>query len=308
MAISESCTISGTPFASISSFHKKVSKLGRTPPSICMRDQSCKMNSFATKRTARIRFGIFAVSGDSSITPRVDVRFPSDYFELLQQEIEFPTAGLESVPGDGEGGIEMTESMLLIRGFCDRFIAPEKATRTRIFFPEANEVDFARQSVFGGSSVKLDYLTKPSLFEDFGFVTKIRMADRVKPEDEIFLVAYPYFNVNEMLVVEELYKEAVVDTDRKLIIFNGELDRIRSGYYPPFFYPKLGALSKSFLPKIETVYYVHNFKGRNGGTLFRSYPGPWQVLRKVRGNYICVHQQEEMPSLKEVALDILPSV
>jgi len=32
-----------------------------------------------------------------------------------------------------------------------------------------------------------------------------------------------------MLVVEELYKEAVVNTDRKLIIFNGELDRIRSG-------------------------------------------------------------------------------
>ena len=85
------------------------------------------------------------------------------------------------------------------------------------------------------------------------------MADRVKPEDELFLVAYPYFNVNgiihsnitilltlytsgsflcgvflfcpnsEMLVVEELYKEAVVNTDRKLIIFNGELDRIRSG-------------------------------------------------------------------------------
>jgi len=87
------------------------------------------------------------------------------------------------------------------------------------------------------------------------------MADRVKPEDESFLVAYPYFNVNglpslfclslgyplhqwsiklgltslviwwftEMLVVEELYKEAVVGTNRKLIIFNGELDRIRSG-------------------------------------------------------------------------------
>lgn len=32
-----------------------------------------------------------------------------------------------------------------------------------------------------------------------------------------------------MLVVEELYKEAVVGTNRKLIIFNGELDRIRSG-------------------------------------------------------------------------------
>ncbi|KAH7863101.1 hypothetical protein Vadar_013363 [Vaccinium darrowii] len=182
-------------------------------------------------------------NGDASLG--FNVPFPKDYLELLEQakeatelalkdnkqlmEIEFPTAGLESVPGDGEGGIEMTGSMQLIREFCDLFIIPEKATRTRIFFPEANEVKFARQSIFGGASFKLDYLTKPSFFEDFGFVSKVRMADRVKPEDEMFLVAYPYYNVNEMLVVEELYNEAVAKTTRKLIIFNGELDRIRSG-------------------------------------------------------------------------------
>ena len=64
------------------------------------------------------------------------------------------------------------------------------------FFPEANEVSFARQSAFEGCLLKLDYLTKPSLYEDFGFTTKVKMADRVKPEDETFLVAYPYFNVN----------------------------------------------------------------------------------------------------------------
>lgn len=112
----------------------------------------------------------------------------------------------------------------------------------------------ARKSAFEGASFKLDYLTKPSFFEDFGFTEKVKMADRVKLEDELFLVAYPYFNVNgshtlcplndinftrffivqfvfpvEMLVVEELYKEAVFNTARKLIIFNGELDRIRSG-------------------------------------------------------------------------------
>ncbi|KAM0935729.1 putative protein LOW PSII ACCUMULATION 3 [Dioscorea sansibarensis] len=201
----------------------------------------------------------------------------------------------------------MTGSMQLIREFCDRLIIPEKAAKTRVFFPEANEVDFARQSVFEGTLLKLDYLTKPSLFEDFGFVTKVKMTDRVKREDELFLVAYPYFNVSEMLVVDELYNDAVENTARKLIIFNGELDRIRSGYYPPFFYPKLAALTKTLLPKMETVYYVHNFKGRNGGTLFRSYPGPWKVLRRIRGRYICLHQQEEMPSLKQVALDILPS-
>ncbi|XP_027193382.1 uncharacterized protein [Cicer arietinum] len=188
----------------------------------------------------------FSVSGDANASLQSDVPFPLDYSHLLQQakvavdlamkdnkqlmEIEFPTAGLASVPGDGEGGIEMTGSMQLIREFCDIFISSEKTTRTRIFFPEASEVDFARQSVFSGASFKLDYLTKPSFFEDFGFVKKVKMSDRVKEGDELFLVAYPYFNVNEMLVVEELYKEAVLNTDRKLIIFNGELDRIRSGF------------------------------------------------------------------------------
>uniref|UniRef100_A0ACD5TC62 Uncharacterized protein n=1 Tax=Avena sativa TaxID=4498 RepID=A0ACD5TC62_AVESA len=275
------------------------------------------------RRNLRTRFHVCAVTGDQSTRNVFDAKFPSDYTELIVQakeatesafkdgkhllEIEFPTAGLQSVPGDGEGGIEMTGSMLLIREFCDCFVPAEKATRTRIFFPEANEVTFARQSAFEGCSLKLDYLTKPSLFEDFGFTTKIKMADRVQPNDEIFLVAYPYFNVNEMLVVEELYKEAVLNTERKMIIFNGELDRIRSGYYPPFFYPKLAELSKTFLPKLETVYYIHNFKGSKGGALFRCYPGPWKVLRKVGGSFVCLHEQEEMPSLKEVALNILPS-
>lgn len=64
------------------------------------------------------------------------------------------------------------------------------------FFPEASEVDFARQSAFSGASFKLDYLTKPSFFEDFGFVKKVKMSERVKAGDELFLVAYPYFNVN----------------------------------------------------------------------------------------------------------------
>ncbi|KAJ3694017.1 hypothetical protein LUZ60_009497 [Juncus effusus] len=288
---------------------------------------SFKLKRFVRRKSAERRcIVIRAVSGElgpSSSSSLYDVKFPSDYDQLLIQakeatalalndgkqllEIEFPTTSLESVPGDGEGGNEMTESMLLIRGFCDRLIPPEKSRKTRIFFPEANEVQFARKSSFEGTSLKLDYLTKPSLFEDFGFTTKIKMTDRVKKEDELFLVAYPYFNVNEMLVVEELYKDAVVNTDRKLIIFNGELDRIRSGYYPPFFYPKLGELAKNFLPKLETVYYVHNFKGSKGGILFRSYPGPWKVLRKLRGLYVTLHEQEEMPSLKEVALNILPS-
>ncbi|RZC73941.1 hypothetical protein C5167_049422 [Papaver somniferum] len=351
----------------------------KTPSSFSSR----KSRSFNCKRSSapqfyKSHFVTCSALGDENSPLGLDVPFPRDYSELIEQakeaavlafkdekplmEIEFPTAGLESVPGDGEGGIEMTGSMQMIREFCDCFITSEKVTRTRIFFPEAKEVEFARKSIFEGASFKLDYLTKPSFFEDFGFVEKVKMSDRVKPQDETFVVAYPYFNVNEILVVEELYKEAVEKQSRKMIIFNGELDRIRSGCilflyamisvksvnthaasyisdscsatpgykykelpklletrkqlayltkfssdYPPFFYPKLGALTKTFLPKVETIYYIHNFKGRNGGTLFRCYPGPWKVLRQLNGKYVCLHQQKTMPSLKEVALDILTS-
>lgn len=41
-----------------------------------------------------------------------------------------------SLSGDGEGGIEMTGSMQLIREFCDLFIKSEKVTRTRIVCPK----------------------------------------------------------------------------------------------------------------------------------------------------------------------------
>lgn len=53
--------------------------------------------------------------------------------------------------------------------------------------------------MFEGASFKLDYLTKPSLFQDFGFSEKVKMVDRVKKEDELFLVGYPYFNVDGRL-------------------------------------------------------------------------------------------------------------
>ncbi|KAL2622943.1 hypothetical protein R1flu_003148 [Riccia fluitans] len=268
------------------------------------------------KRSAKL-IGVSAAAGTAS------VEFPSDYDELMNQvkvstraalqdskllmEIEFPTGGLDSVPGDVEGGIEMSSSMFLVREFCRVFADGDKAGRTRIFFPDVTEVESAKENVFAGTPFKLDYLTKPSGLNDLGLGKKEKMADHVQPTDEVFVCAYPYFNVNEMIAVEELYRESAEATRRPVIVFNGELDRIRSGYYPSFFYPKLGSLAKNFLPKFETAYYIHNFKGQSGGVLFRAYPGPWQVLRRVRDGYVCLREQLTMPTLKEVALNILPA-
>jgi hypothetical protein len=41
----------------------------------------------------------------------------------------------------------------------------------------------------------------------------------------------------------------------------------------------------------------------------RAYPGPWQVLRQdAQGQLEVIHESQTMPTLKEVALNILPTV
>jgi len=109
-----------------------------------------------------------------------------------------------------------------------------------------------------------------------------------------------------MIAVRELADQD--DMRRPIIVINGELDRIRSGYYPAFFYPRLQGAMKGFLENFDQALYIHNFKGTRGGALLRTYPGEYQVFRRdglgidVRE----VHSQEKMPSLKEVSLEILP--
>lgn len=107
--------------------------------------------------------------------------------------------------------------------------------------------------------------------------------------------------------MEELWTKSVQATDKPVIVFNGELDRLRSNYYPSLFYPKIAQCGRDFIPQFETAFYVHNFKGSNSGVLFRAYPGPWQVGRVDRDHQVrVVHSQDERPSLREVALNILP--
>jgi hypothetical protein len=92
-----------------------------------------------------------------------------------------------------------------------------------------------------------------------------------------------------------------------MVLFNAELDRLRNGYYPGIFYPQMARLTREFLPLVETAYYIHNFKGQGGGALFRAYPGEWQVFVRTRDSMLLVHTQATRPSLREVALEILPT-
>jgi len=243
----------------------------------------------------------------------------SDGCKLL--EVEFPTYSLAAVAGDDDGANEMNASLGHLRSFCQPF--QQQASATRIFFPDANELRVAREGkemdpaagsakldpIFDQSNFRLDYLTNPNFLSDAGInIGQPDVLERIEDSDDLYICAYPSFNVNEMLAVARLYEMSAAASGKPIIVFNGELDRIRSGYYIPIFYPKLSKLAKTFIPKFTQAYYLHNFKGSQGGALFRVYPGPWQVLRRYGdGSMQVVHTQDDMPTLKEVALTILPN-
>lgn len=57
-------------------------------------------------------------------------------------EIEIPTAGLYSVPGDAEGQNEMDYSIGYLHRFCRVFEIMEIADTVRVFFPEEKVFTF----------------------------------------------------------------------------------------------------------------------------------------------------------------------
>jgi hypothetical protein len=84
------------------------------------------------------------------------VKFPYNYRQVTLQcqeavksaladghkliEVEFPSLGLDTVPGDSEGVNEMNESAVLLRQFCTMFEKSEavhQAEHVRVYFPGA---------------------------------------------------------------------------------------------------------------------------------------------------------------------------
>lgn len=62
-----------------------------------------------------------------------------------------------------------------------------------------------------------------------------------------------------------------------MIVINGNLDRVRSSYYPRIFYPGLYEAKERFIKYFEPAYYI---KPLPGGYIFRVWPEPWQQVRR----------------------------
>lgn len=250
------------------------------------------------------------------------VEFPKDYVEVIRQaqaatqaaladgkqllEVEFPVSSLSSVQGDEEGANEMTISSQFLRKYTRMFL--ESAATTRIFFPDKKEMELQSSDIWNQTKCNLDYLTKPNGLLDIGVdISGYDPLCHVTEDDRVFIAAYPSFDPRELVAADKVWSFVQMDSKKSLIFFNAELDRLRSNYYPGLVYPQMARLRKDMMPLVTPVYYIHNFKGSGGGVLFRSYPGPWQVLLRLsKDDVVVVHTQEEQPTLKEVALQILP--
>ncbi|KAG1676213.1 hypothetical protein FOA52_006430 [Chlamydomonas sp. UWO 241] len=247
----------------------------------------------------------------------------ADRHEII--EVDFPVGSLLGVAGDGEGQNEMNGTMKYLRKFLTAF--SDQAESTRVFFPDNKELDIAvtgqsmdpgagraeLDPIFANTKFKLGYLTKQNAaWALFGVnFDKWSPVQLVKETDKLLFVAYPSFNPKEELgATLELYQQKAKTDGIPIVIFNGELDRLRGGYYSPLFFPTIGKITEGLLPNIMTAYYVHNFKGSRPGVLFRCYPGPWTVMRRNPSSpdeTRIIWTSDQPPTLKQVSLEILAS-
>ena len=243
---------------------------------------------------------------------------------VLLQELQFPPCGLEGVAGDVEGNVENNANVRHTRELVS-FLRGEELQRARVWMPDATELRLSRVGTSGTSdgvpapdsasgagpfasfAGRMSVLFEPSLFTVSGLSRLLgrhpRASQRSEADDSLHMLAYPSGNVDEMLEACELHEDR---PDTPLIVVNGELERVRSGYYPSFWARAEMVPLRAFCPRFTQVYLLHNFKGSAPAVLFRAYPGPFRVLLRQGEGYVCIHETDTYPGLKLVATDIIP--
>ena len=199
-----------------------------------------------------------------------------------------------------------------------------QAEAVRVFFPDAAECSIAlkgagknpvsgqwdQEATFHDWPGAVDYLLRDDFIsqtsrkayglEDLpDFLSgKSDVEDTAEVGDRLYVVGYPYDNTSEMEQVMRLWEEHA----RPILVFNGNLDGIRTSFAP---FGNGKKLKQNFVPQFDTVFYIHKFAaGARPGLLYRAYPGPWRVYRAVEGGGMeCVAEYDDRPELRDVAME-----
>ena len=121
-------------------------------------------------------------------------------------------------------------------------------------------------------------------------------------EPNLCILVNPGFNIEEWILAADLSNN---ETKFPIISINGNLDRLRNGYYPGIFYPGLSKVSKKFYWKAKQAFFLQPIAvdgNRFAGYLAREYPGPFEILSRKRNDpyYQVIHQMENNQDAKSL--------
>ncbi|HEY9810021.1 MAG TPA: DUF1995 family protein [Halomicronema sp.] len=193
---------------------------------------------------------------------------PKDIEEAIAQSIEATKAALAD--GYRRLQVEIVIPELKALGVAEQFLpaVEEYGEKLRVYFPDAGAAALARR----------DWGEKPFTIRGMS-----EIKGQMEPEDEIYLFVEPSsVEVNQL---EKMCQEA---GERAVILLLPRLENIAT--------IGIGVagrdLRERFLKTIESCYYI---QAREGVTIFRCYPSPWQVWLEVGEDYELISETPQKP-------------
>ena len=189
-------------------------------------------------------------------------------------EIEFPPSR--------KSDLSVGETLDTNRNFVGEFVKQFASVNLWVVFPDKKETFLAKQKL----GDKLPYL-----------VTSIEGILQAKPDakPELMVIVNPGFNIDEWINVPKVVEMV---GSPQVIIINGNLDRLRNGYYPAIFYPGLTKVSKSYYSSAVQALFLQPIAvggNRLGAWLARCYPGPWEILIRDKAGYEVIQATAKEP-------------
>lgn len=145
---------------------------------------------------------------------------------------------------------------------------------------------------------KETFLARSKWGEQLPFtLTSIEGLMQAKPEiaPKLLLFVNPGFNIAEWIDIPKVVAQA---GNPPVVIINGNLDRLRNGYYPSIFYPGLSKVSTQYYATATQACFLSPIAvggNRLGAWLARVYPGQWEVLVRNKDGYDLIQTSENEP-------------
>jgi hypothetical protein len=188
--------------------------------------------------------------------------------------------------------ISVVETLDTSRDFVRQFVNSfkEYGKNLWLIFPDNKELQIARKK-FGDNT--------------FFTMTSIEGSMKSRQDIEIpklCIAITPGFNIEEWINL------ANWDTNKcPLLVINGNLDRLRQGYYPGIFYPNLAKVSTNFYKNAVQIFFIQPVSvsgDRFAGYTARVYPDDWETLIKSDTNYEVIKSSKNQDKAN-IVFDIL---